>query len=108
MDTKIELPERALDALDGLVTFLEAVKDGVLSPEEIAKAIDDAVDTGPLDSLDDSVISLVVGQLASLLERDPVKMRERADRLEAEGKVERAERIRERADRVEAKRAEDA
>jgi hypothetical protein len=106
MPTEVELPTRAADALRGLTVFLTAVLDGELTESEIAAAIDAAVDTGPLDPLDDSVISLVVTQLAGLLLREPAKMRERADRLEEEGKLERAEKLRARADKVEAKRAD--
>lgn len=101
--------------IGAILELLPAVAQGELTPELAADAIDDLIDTGPWDSLDDVLLHALVGaivvlipdgrlDLVELLSRDPANMRARAARVEAHN-PERAARIRARADRVEARRA---
>lgn len=115
---KIDTDKLRADLLDvgadGLEDLLAAVRDGKISAEEarvlivdtLAEAIDAAVPTGPLDSYDDGLIYQGVGKaydlVASLLRRDPAKLRARAEEAEARGKAERAQRLRDAAARIEA------
>ena|SRR5687768_2039904 len=79
-----------------------AVADGHVSPSEAADL--HALALAELRGLADDVsLAEVVEWVGDLLDRDPAKMRERAERLEARGKVERAAHLRERAVRVEAR-----
>ena len=119
MNVAIDTDQLRADLLDvgadGLEDLLAAVRDGRISAEEarglivdtLSEAIDAAVPTGPLDDYDDGLIHQGVGKaydlVASLLRRDPAKIRARADAAEAEDRTERAQRLREAADRVEAR-----
>jgi hypothetical protein len=102
-------------AITAVISILTAARDGKLTNEEAAAALDELVDTGPWDALDDPLfLGLVQGldalvpdkySLVGLLSRDPVRMRERAVTLRAEGKVAKADRLDARAAKVEAKRS---
>jgi hypothetical protein len=104
-------------ALSTLIALLTGLHDGTLTAERGAELLDDLVDTGSLDAVDDVVFHGFVVVLDALipdhpidlialleLARDPVNMRARADRVEAHN-PERAARIRKRAARVEGRRS---
>lgn len=91
-------------------------EDGKLSAEEIAEGIDEMVDTGMFDDYDDPFIlgfveytaplaGKTVDAIRGILDRDPDKIRERADIVEIDGNEAKAERMRARADRIEARQA---
>lgn len=98
-------------------TLFGALRDGRISDDELelivnellAKAVDAVLPTGPIDPIDDPLIRAGVAGLYEVaveaLERDPSKMRERADRVRQRGNPDRAKRIEDRAARLEARRA---
>lgn len=109
--TPILTPEQRTARLADLgaaaTMLLGALSDRALTDEEIAATIDRAIDTGPLDALDDGVIRFAVARLDDLAEvfrRDPARMRGRAAALET-SHPERAARLRARAATVERRQA---
>jgi hypothetical protein len=98
-------------ALNALIGIVEGFRAGRLTNEQAAALLDDLLDTGPWDAMDDPLfVGLVTGldalvpdsfSLWTIFDRDPAKMRARADKVEAEGNPEKAARIRARADKVE-------
>lgn len=96
------------DFVEATITLLRAVQDGQITMDEAEEAIDAAIDSGPFEPLEDSVVEFLVPVIAELFVRDPGKMRARADRVEFRGHSERAAKIRARASKVEAKRSDGA
>jgi hypothetical protein len=70
-------------------------------------ALDAAIDTGPLDPVDDGMTRMgiegIYDVLTDVLTPDPHKMRQRASRLRNEGRLNRALRLENRAGRIEAR-----
>ena len=98
---------RLADLGSAAMVLLSALSDRELTDEEIAATIDRAIDTGPLDGLDDGVIRFAVARLDDLAEvfrRDPARMRGRAAALDL-AHPERAARLRARAATVEQRQA---
>ncbi len=105
---------------DAVEQVSDGLADGRLSSHEarallvdvVAGVVDAAIPTGPLDPVDDAVWSAVVGAVAGAVERigravarrDPLRIRQRADRAELRGNTKRAQRRRNRADRIERRR----
>lgn len=74
----------------------------------VAEGIDAATDTGPLDAVDDEAIRQGVlriqGLLWKLFQKDPAKMRERAQRCQARGDGLRAQQLLDEAQKLEERR----
>lgn len=102
-----QIAQSLIDIADAAAVLLAGLADERLTDDEIAAALDRAIDTGPLDALDDGAIRFAVARLDDLTEalrRDPARMRARAAALDAKN-PDRARRIRMRADKLETRRA---
>lgn len=86
------------------VALFAAILDGRITADEAAGI--HAMALAEFRALADGAsVGDVVAWVGDLLQRDPVRMRERADKHEARGHARRADALRERAERVEARRA---
>lgn len=96
----------------GVLQLVAGLRDGTLSADElenaivevVSVAIDAAIPTGPLEAFDDAVIRAGVVAVyrvaAELLERDPARMRRRAERLRDRGRSREADALEQRAAEV--------
>jgi hypothetical protein len=112
---------KLLDAADqGVGLLFESLRDGKVTDEELedlvrellSTSIDAAIPTGPFDAVDDDLIrggvEHVYEFVADALERNPDRMRARAQRVRSRGNEARAKRIEDRAAQVAARRALEA
>ena len=109
--------EELISAFDRGCGLLIERANGEMSADELqdalvmlfAEGVDAATDTGPFDEIDGKVIKLGVAALYELtddlIERDPTKIRARAEKDRLRGKTKKAQRRIERAVRIEARRA---
>lgn len=96
----------------GVLQLVAGLRDGTLSADEledaivevVSVAIDAAIPTGPLEAFNDAVIRAGVVAVyrvaAELLERDPARMRRRAERLRDRGRSREADALEQRAAEV--------
>ena len=107
------LPPVTPTPIDGAVAFLESLRDGRIDRDEFIEAGDASIDTGPFEVVERAAWGLLydagaaiasridLGKVRLFSKRTPAELRADADEAEAEGNLDKAERLRARADRRE-------